>query len=270
MKPNEQIGSKAVRLGYSSRSQVDEALDVQRAKKEQGEHVPLGALLVEMGKLAPAQLVRLLDDSPLSGFHLAQDAVRLAAQFRRTLDADDRLIMFTSPTGSADVITIMSQLALATALMGQGPTLLIDANLRDPQLHDRFHLPQGPGLAELIDDVAAEDQCVRSSGLDGLSILPAGQADGDLLARLLSKRCAELLEHFRSAYQLTLIASSAALDFPEAALLGARTDGVVVIVRAHQQRRTQVTETTRILRGLNAKMYGSILMQNGVAKRAAP
>jgi Mrp family chromosome partitioning ATPase len=270
MKSREQLGAKAVRLGFTSRQQVDEALDVQRAKKERGEHIPLGALLIEMGKLAPAQLVPLLDDSALSGFHLAEDAVRLAAHFHRTLGEDDRLIMFTSPADSSDVYTIMSQLALAMALMGQGPILLIDANLRAPELHSRFHLRQAPGLAELIDGDASEDQCIVPTGLEGLSILPAGKADGDLLARLLSVRCAELLDGFRSKFRLTLVATSAVLDFPEATLLGARTDGVVVAVRAHKQRRSQLSETTRVLQGLNVKMYGSILLNNGLAKRVAP
>ncbi len=270
MNAREPLGKKIVRLGFATEEQVASALELQRTRRDtQGEHIPLGALLVEMGKLAPSQLVRLLDDSGLSGFKLQEDAVRLAAHFHRSLNDDDRLILFTSPTEAEDSATVCAQLSLAMTLMGQGPILVIDANLREPSIHEMFRFENTPGLAEIIDGSAKQKDAIRTSGLKGLDILAAGDASGDMLARLLSETCESVLEFARKQYRFTLINSAPVLEFPEAALLGSRTDGVVVTVRAKKQRRKQIAEVSRVLSGLNVKVHGSVLTSRGASKSHA-
>lgn len=260
MSSREPLGKKIVRLGFATEKQIEDALELQRSRRDtRGEHIPLGALLVEMGKLAPAQLVKLLDDSGLTGFHLQEDAVRLAAQFHRRMGDADRLILFTSPTFAEDSAKVCVQLCLAMALMGQGPILMIDANLRNPSAHEMFRFESTPGLVELIDGTATPTEAIRKSGLQGLDILTSGDPSGDVLSRLLSQACEKLLDQMREKYRFTLINSSAVLEYPEAALLGSRTDGAVVAVRARQQRGKQLAEVERVLSGLHVTMHGTVL-----------
>jgi len=238
-------------------------------RDEEGEHVPLGALLVEMGRLVPSQLVRLLDDIGLTGFQLQEDAVRLAAHFHRAMGDDDRLILFTSPTESSDSSAVCTQLSLAMALMGQGPILVIDANLRSPSVHEKFRFENSPGLAELVSGTGKLKDTIRTSGLKGLDLLTAGETSGDMLACLLSETCDTLLQELRQTYRFVLINTPPVLEHPEAALLGSKTDGAVVIVREKKQRRTQLAEVARVLKGLNVKVYGSVLATHGKAKATA-
>jgi len=270
MSSREPLGKKIVRLGIATEAQIDEALKLQQSRSsEQGEHIPLGALLVEMGKLAPAQLVKLLDDSGLTGFRLQEDAVRLAAQFHRRMSEADRLILFTSPTVAEDSSTVCVQLSLAMALMGQGPILMIDANLRQPSFHTMFKMENAPGLADVVDGGITLEKAIRKSGLKGLDLLTSGDASGDILSRLLSQSCDDLLKHARERYRFTLINSAPVLEYPEAALFGARTDGAVVTVRARQQRGKQVAEVARVLRGLNVTMHGTVLTTTSKVKSSA-
>ncbi|MCA9281583.1 MAG: hypothetical protein H6812_04715 [Phycisphaeraceae bacterium] len=268
MASKERIGEAVVRLGLASQDSVASALEHQQSREKNGAaHVPLGALLIEMGLLAPAQLVGVLEDRGLQGFQLSEDAVRLAASFPRTMADTDRVIMFASATSGPESASIAAQTALALALMGEGPLLLIDADLREPTLHDRFGMPATPGLVELIDGSASSEQAIRPSGLPELKILCAGSAKGDLLVRLLSERCEALVNEFRASYRYVILTAPAVLEHPEPILLGSRADGAILVVRAEREGMSEVNDACRMLRGLKAKIHGTVLAQP--AKRKA-
>lgn len=257
----EPLGARAIRLGYASPEQVTSAIAEQRSRDSSGgPHLPLGMLMIQMGQIAPAQLVRLLDQSATSGFHLSEDGVRLAVRLQGPIGQGMRLLLVTGLRDEDDASTVASQLALVMALMDQGPVLLMDASLRSPTLHEKFHAKRSPGLCEVISGSCSLAGALGATGVPGLSILPAGNADGVLTAQLLSEHSAALFRDVRQQFRLTIVAASPVLLHAQSALLASRTDGVVAVVTAGRARRSEVADVKRLLDGLNARLVGSVLV----------
>ena len=267
MKQNEPIGERAIRLGLASQEAITSALKQQKSLGDAGRRVPLGSLLVEMGLLIPTQLVRLLEDGPLSGFHLGEDAVRLAAQLPQLLPRDQSTILFTGPREAQGVSTVLSQVALALALMGERRVLVIDANLRAPAQHDKFRVRRTPGLADAVAGRPRVDECIVPTGLPGLDVLPAGNPASDALASLISESCEQLFKTLRERYSYIVVDSPGMLSHPEAALLAPRTDGVIVVARAGYARRSDLTEMSRVIAGLGVRHLGVVLSRSAKAHR---
>lgn len=259
MSHTEPIGERAVRLGLATTDNVAAALREQHSRASAGRGPLLGALLVEMGLLTPAQLVRLLDESPLSGFHLGEDAVRLAAQLPHLIDRPQRTVLFTAARTGQGVSTVASQVALALALMGEKRVLAIDANLRAPELHEKFRVHRSPGLAEAVTSRAALDACIVETGLPGLAVMPAGAEGADALASLISDSCERVFQAARERYPYIIVDAPPMLENPEAAVIAGRTDGVITVARAGRSKRSDLAEVSRVLGGLGVANLGVVL-----------
>jgi protein-tyrosine kinase len=117
-------------------------------------------------------------------------------------------------------------LAEAFAAMGER-TLLIDADLRSPSLHERFRLKNEGGLADLLDGRGVRLAACR----ENLAVLVAGTAREDPL-ELLSR---ERLRHFLGAtarpFRVVLIDTPAAARGPDLEIFAALAGGALLVVR---------------------------------------
>jgi Mrp family chromosome partitioning ATPase len=268
MKPAEQLGARAVQLGFVTDEQVARALERQRERKARGEpHVPLGLLMVEAGSLTSGQLAALIGKNGAVDVPLDEDAVRLAARLHASLGGEHRLIMIAGTREHDGAARVAAELATALALMDEGSVLLIDANLRSPGLNAHFAVRPAPGLAEVVDGSVTLAAAAVPTGVPGLSILPSGRTDLDPSRIFLSEGSTQLLREVRAKYRLTILAAAPVLSAPESAALAARSDGVVAVAAESRTQRSDVLETQRMLDGLKANFLGLVLTR-AVKKRA--
>lgn len=256
----ERIGDRAIRLGYAAPQAVERALAEQQQRlTRDGKRVPLGALLVQMGAIAPAQLATLLDSSALSGFHLAEDAVRLAATIQPSLSERTRTLMFAGCLRHDGASVVAAQTSLALALMEHGPVLLIDADFHQPTQHERFKTDLSPGLADVLAGRASLDEAVRETGVANLQLLTAGAAGAGAVAQLLSDRAASMLENLRNQRPVTLVDAPPLLERPESAMLGSRVDAAVLTLAQGKRGEGQLREAQRLLHTLKVPILGVVL-----------
>lgn len=260
MTPSERLGDRAVRLGLATREQIERALSQQRdLAGRDGDRPRLGALLVQMGAIAPAQLAQLLDQSALGGFHLSEDAVRLAATLQPALGADTRMIMIAGARRRDGASIIAAQTALALALMEHGSILLVDCDFRNPTQHERFGVDASPGLADALRGGVALEDAIRETGVAHLSLLTAGGAGGGAVAQLLSERSTQLLDSLRQGRALTIVDVAPLLEAPESAILGARMDAAVVALAGGRRGEWELREAERMLTALKVRTLGVVL-----------
>lgn len=149
-----------------------------------------------------------------------------------------RSVMLISSPGPGDgKTTFAANLAITASTTGRR-TLLIDADLRRPRLHEVFNVPLAPGLREiLVADTPVESINLGAHirrGVAELDLIAAGQVNDESqsAALLFSPRLVELMERLRREYELVVIDSTPALHFPDSRLLGRLSDGVVLVVRS--------------------------------------
>ena len=111
--------------------------------------------------------------------------------------------------------------------------LLIDADLRNPNLHKLLGAPQGPGLAEYLRREGDESSVIQRGPLENLFFIPAGlntSNPAELLANGLMK---SLLSRLSPLFDWIIIDSPPAVPVSDAALISSECDGVLLVVRSN-------------------------------------
>jgi Mrp family chromosome partitioning ATPase len=262
VRPLERMGAKAIRMGFATKEQVRRALSYQQEREAvDAARPPLGALLVQMGVLAPAQLAQLLAESA-NGFQLSGDALRLAATLRRAIDDGVRVIVFTGVGRAHGAALVAAQVGLALALMDQGPLTIVDCDFRRPSLDRLFGLKQESGTPIVAGGLHGDAQALRETGITGLTVLPAGEPSSEAIAELLGQSGAAFLERLRASKRLVILSAPPAAQCPETAILAARADATVIVVAAGVGHGAEVAEVDRLMAGVGAKVFGVILSQD--------
>ncbi|XHX80364.1 MAG: GumC family protein [Stenomitos frigidus ULC029] len=177
------------------------------------------------------------------------------------LNPDTRLrsLVITSSSPGEGKTTVSIYLAQAAAALGQR-VLLVDADLRLPQLHDRLELDNADGLSGIISSDLEFERVVQKTPLDSnLSVLTAGQVPPDPTKLLSSKKMHHLMEQFKEVYDLIIYDMPPVIGLADAKLLVPRTDGLVMVVGLGK------TKTSTLEQGLEALKLSSNQMLGIVA-----
>lgn len=176
------------------------------------------------------------------------------------------IIAVTCADHGEGATTTVLNLGMMMARTGRG-TLLVDVNLRRPELHEAFDLPLEPGLADALVGKAEVDQVIRSTRLENLAVLPAGQPHVTPHALLDPLRLSPLMAGLRARYDFVVLDTPPVLRYPDVLNLARVVDGTLVVVPAHRTSRRAQQEIRRRLHQVNAQILGAVL--NRVPPREA-
>ena len=141
-------------------------------------------------------------------------------------------------------------LALAIAAEKDNEVLLVDADFAKPSVLSTLGLPGGPGLMDALADPAiAIEDCVIGTDVDGLFVLPAGQATHSDTEFLASARTADVLDRLsaNAHNRLIIFDSSPALAASPAAELAAHVGQALVVVRADRTGEAALADALTLL-----------------------
>jgi len=168
------------------------------------------------------------------------------------------VLMITSAAPAEGKTTLAGCVAESLARVGCR-TLLVDGDLRRPTAPERYGVPPGPGVAEILrGEVAVLECCHWVEGL-GLWVLPAGQ-DSAAASELLAKGAwQELIQQVREAFEFVVVDTAPVLSVVDPLLMAPACDGVVLAVLRDVSRMDLLTETTNRLRTLAIPLIGCVV-----------
>lgn len=131
--------------------------------------------------------------------------------------------------------------------------LLIDANLRAPNLHKQLNLPNEQGLSTLLvsESTLPNQISIPSAGSSYIDILTAGPAPADPANLLSSPRMEELMAAFEENYDLVIVDAPPVLGLVDALLTASACRSVVMVASIGRVTRTQLAQATAMLSRLN-------------------
>jgi capsular exopolysaccharide synthesis family protein len=141
-----------------------------------------------------------------------------------------KTLMVTSALPQEGKTLTVVNLALTLSESYRRRVLLIDADLRLPSVHWIFRLPNTSGLSDGLRSTATDLTLLQVS--EHLSILPAGQPDGNQMAGLTSDRMQALLQEAGAAFDWVLLDAPPVGLMPDAHLLSHLTQAVIFVIRA--------------------------------------
>ncbi len=143
-----------------------------------------------------------------------------------------RTLAVASALAGEGKTTAAVNLAVVTAMSVGRRVLLVDCDLRKPQIHSALGLSPELGLAEVLADEAPLDRAVikvEGTNLEVLAVRSTPKNPSELLA---SSRMRTLLQELAQSYDQVILDTPPTLALPDAKTLSELTDGVVMVVRA--------------------------------------
>ncbi len=137
--------------------------------------------------------------------------------------------------------------------------LLIDADLRRARISKYLGFQAEQGLTELVSDGLNVDEALINIGIDNLTILPAGRIPHNPAELIGSVKMHNLIKLLKSKYHYIIFDSPPVIPVTDAGLLGAQTDGVIMVIRAERTQKGVVEHSQGLLRQAQAKLLGYIL-----------
>ena len=200
---------------------------------------------------------------PLSPVVEAFRVLRTNLQFS-SLDRPIKTLMITSPGPSEGKSVTLSNLAVVLAQSGLN-VILVDADLRRPTQHKIFDISNRTGLTDVIvnPDPFLEER-LQKTEIDKLRILPSGAHPPNPAELLGSERMRETIKKLETCADIILIDSPPTLMFADAAILGTRVDGMLIVVDSGKTRRNDARKGAETLRRVKANLLGVVLNRSPV------
>jgi succinoglycan biosynthesis transport protein ExoP len=176
-----------------------------------------------------------------------------------TTDHPPKYMLFTSATPAEGKTTTVTNTACVLA-QGGSRVLLVDADLRRPNVHHRFGISGRVGLSSVLTGASTLEEAAQSiPDVPGLDVLPSGPIPPFPTEMLGSQSMQKLLEQAGEIYDFILIDSPPVLSVTDSVVLAHRADAVVMIVRQGKVSKHGVRRGRDLLVRSGARMTGIIL-----------
>ncbi len=173
------------------------------------------------------------------------------------LDNPIRSLVVTSPAKAEGKSTTIANLAVTMAQSGR-KTILVDCDLRRPSLHTLFDLRSEPGLTNVILDDAAELP-LQETGVENLWLLASGPKPPNPADLLGSRKIDQLLTKLNEMADIILFDAPPVIAVTDAAVLGAKVDGVLLVINAGKTRRDHAERAKELLEKAKVRIIGATL-----------
>ncbi|MBD2414769.1 capsular biosynthesis protein [Nostoc calcicola FACHB-389] len=154
--------------------------------------------------------------------------------------------------------TIAFHLAQVATDMGQR-VLLVDADLRQPNIHTLSNLNNLRGLSNLISTNLPTSEVIRQlPSKNELSVITAGPIPPDPTKLLSSEKMKQLMTNFHNTFDLVIYDAPPLLGLADASLLAPYTDGILLVVRIDKTDSSMITRTLEHLKIYRMNTLGMV------------
>lgn len=176
-----------------------------------------------------------------------------------SLDQALETLVVTSAAPGDGKSTALGNLAVTMA-QGEKRTILVDADLRRPALHKLFDLSNNQGLTTMaVEDNALAEPPLAPTGVENLWLLPSGPLPPNPAEILGSRRMEEIIATLKARADLILFDAPPVIAVTDAAVLGTKADGVLLVVRAGKTRREHALRARELLEKAKVRLVGAVL-----------
>jgi len=202
---------------------------------------------------------------------LAPDSF-IAEQFRSLRSRIDaiatqrpiRTIAVTSSSAGEGKSLASVNFALVSSMSVGCRVILVDCDMRRPEVGNTFGLNPEAGLAEVLAGTASWEQGIVRIDDTNLDVLPVKSVPKNPSELLASRAMKELSESLAAAYDRVIFDLPPILGVPDAKIVSELSDGVLIIVRADKTPREEIEAALEVID--RQKILGLVL--NGVDEEA--
>lgn len=185
--------------------------------------------------------------------------LRTHLQFTK-IDGDSQTIVMSSAIPREGKTSIAVNLAIMLAQSGIR-VLLVDADLRRPQVARMLGIPESVGLSGVLSNTVTLEDAIQTWGEDeSLHVLASGLPAPNPSELLGSAAMEKLIARAETEYEVVMIDTPALLAVTDPEVLGAKAGGVVLVVSADgRTTREDVSQAVANLEAVSARLLGIVV-----------
>jgi non-specific protein-tyrosine kinase len=144
--------------------------------------------------------------------------------------------------------------------MAQGGrrTILVDCDLRRPALHQLFDCNSEPGLTNMLLEEDGKS-ALQQTQVEGLMLLASGSLPPNPADMLGSQKMDKVIASLAESADIVLFDAPPVIAVTDAAVLGAKVDGVLLVISAGKTRREHAEKAKEMLERANVRIVGAAL-----------
>ena len=169
-----------------------------------------------------------------------------------------KILLVTSTIPGEGKTFVTTNLSAVFAQSGER-TLIVDADLRNPNQHRSINVIVDRGLSAYLGSNIAFETIVQSTNVPNLDIIPAGQVPDNPHELLSSPRMQEFFTVVRQRYDRILVDTPPVSAVSDALILLPQIDGVLFVVQFGTVTRDFIVRTLQKLHNCNANLLGAVL-----------
>ena len=184
------------------------------------------------------------------------------------LDSDNekKIFAITGPDAKQGKSTISINLAIVMALDGK-KVLLVDADLRKPNIAKWFGIRNDKGYSNLVKGLCTLEEAVKKSDVANLDLLPTGPLPPNPTEFLNSKANRELVNKLKENYDIVIYDTSPCSFIADTQIVSTYVDGVVMTVTIKQTMKNSLKHAIDYMRRVNAPLLGYVLNKIPVSNK---
>ncbi|NLF06693.1 MAG: polysaccharide biosynthesis tyrosine autokinase [Pirellulaceae bacterium] len=194
-------------------------------------------------------------------FEESIDSLRTSLSLSESLGGM-RVLAVTSAANREGKTSVASQLAVSFARSTGKQLLLIDGDMRCPDLHNVFNIELEPGLVKVLDGGCELEDAINTGWSDLVHVLPAGRLEVNPHTLLGNGTWTSLLSRIPEKYRYVIIDTPPVLSASEALVLTKEADATLVCVMRDYSRVDQFRKILERLETAGTRPVGIVL--NGV------
>lgn len=259
-----------------TQEQVNQILEYQRAN-----NLRFGESAVKLGLVSDSDIVFALSQqfnypyAPESRRASHRELVTAAQPFGKQAEAfrairsqlmmrifspqePKRALAVTSPESGDGKTFLVANLGVVLAQLG-GRTLIVDANLRNPRLHELFDLPNTSGLTGILSGRQEENVIYQAPDIPSLFVMPVGIIPPNPLELLERPAFRLLMSELLRKFDHVVVDTPASTLGSDALVIAARSGAAMTLARKNKTRVKQLHDLVGQLSETTAKLTGVIV-----------
>lgn len=218
------------------------------------------AFLFQPGKrsgsqVKPIELVAFL--SPSSAYSESYRTIRSSLLLSFT-DPNLKCIAVSGPLPQEGKTTTLCNLAITLSQAGKR-VLVVDSDLRKPRQHKIFRLLNVRGLSSYLAGAIGPEALIKPTDVPDLFLINAGPIPPNPIELLGSERMTALLADLRRQFDYVLFDTPPILAVTDGLVLGAKLDGIILVVRSERTSREALRLTSEKLQMAKVNALGVII-----------
>lgn len=206
-------------------------------------------------------------EKPVSAFGESIRAI-YAGLLLSNVDRPPRVVLVTSSLPGEGKTSLSISLARMIARTGQKRVVLVDCDLRRPQVHRNLKLPIKPGLVECLAGEATLEEVIQHDRSSDLRIIASGGSPTTPSDLLSSEHFKRVVAQLSEQFDMVILDSSPVLAVSDSRILARIADKTVFIVRWAETRREVATMGIKQIVDAGCDLAGIVLSMVNVKKHA--